>query len=264
MLGLHPPEADPTPDALRDRLAEAEAHFAACRYTELADVMPWLLAAGQGLGADAATAGPIAQVYPLATRILIKLDDQQVAWMAADRARTYAAGQAPLVVGEASHWLAVLARKAGAYPQAIGIALDTADDPGLRGDTPALLAERGLLIQSAAYTAAKAGDGERMREWTDEAARIAARLGGVQLRSHGGGLSRASDELHRIAAGYSIGEPAAALLDRRRPRQCTPRPPRRRPACHPQSRTAGTGGDPRPPRHPRSCIRSARFRTHRT
>ena len=216
MLGLHRPGTDPTADVLRDRLAEAEAHFAASRYSELADVMPRLIVAGQALGTDMTAVGAIAQIYTLATRILIKLDDQQVAWMAADRARTYAAGQTPLVAGEATRWLAVLARKAGAYPQAISIALEAADDPGLRGDSPELLAERGLLIQSAAYTAAKAGDGDRMREWTDETARIAALLGGVQLRSHGGGLSRASVELHRISAEYSIGEPGAALAAAKR------------------------------------------------
>lgn len=130
--------------------------------------------------------------------------------MAADRARTAAAGS-PLAAAEAARQLAVLARKTGALPQAARIALDAADDPALRGADPDLLAQRGLLIQSAAYTMAKAGDRERMREWTGEAARIAATLGGVRLRGHGGGLSRAGVELHRISAEYSIGEPGAAI-----------------------------------------------------
>ena len=111
--------------------------------------------------------------------MLIKLDDQQLGWMAADRARVLASGGGdPLAVGEAARNLAVLARKAGWHEQASSIALSAAASPLLAGPGPRLAAERGLLIQSAAYTAARAGDRDGMRELTDEAASIAAQSRG--------------------------------------------------------------------------------------
>lgn len=216
MLGLKQPRAEATVEAMRDQLAAAHGDFAACRYARLADSLPRLISTGHAHASDDSDASVLlAQVYGLATRMLIKLDDQQLAWMAADRAHTLAVG-APLVHAEAARNLAVLARKAGWYDQATHIALAAADHDDLRGNESALLAERALLIQSAAYTAAKALDRDRMREWTDEAARIARHLGGVQLRDHGGGLSAATVELHRISAEYSIGEPGAAIDAARR------------------------------------------------
>ncbi|WP_331768130.1 hypothetical protein [Embleya sp. NBC_00896] len=132
--------------------------------------------------------------------------------MAADRARTTAhAGNSPLVAAEAARNLAVLARKAGWHEQAMRIALDAADHPTLHSPSPRFAAERGLLIQSAAYTAARAGDRDGMRELTDEAAAIAARLGGVMLRDHGGGFGTSTVALHRISAENAAGDPGAAI-----------------------------------------------------
>jgi hypothetical protein len=66
--------------------------------------------------------------------MLIKLDDQQLGWMAADRARVLASGGCdPLAVGEAAWNLAVLARKAGWHEQASSIALSAAASPLLAG-----------------------------------------------------------------------------------------------------------------------------------
>jgi len=70
--------------------------------------------------------------------MLIKLDDQQLGWMAADRARFIAVGSRdPLISAEAARNLAVLARKAGWHAQATSIALTAAASPGLRGRTAA-------------------------------------------------------------------------------------------------------------------------------
>jgi hypothetical protein len=155
----------------------------------------------------------LAEIYTLTTRMLIKLDDQQLGWMAADRAQVLAAGSGdPLAAGEAARNLAVLARKAGWHTQAMSLALTAANHPGLRGRDQGLTAERGLLLQSAAYTAARSGDKDTMREITSEAFAIAARLeGNGMLRDHGGGFTPATVQLHRISAEYSVGEPGAAI-----------------------------------------------------
>ena len=155
----------------------------------------------------------LAGIYTLTTRMLIKLDDQQLSWMAADRARVLASGGGdPLAVGEAARNLAVLARKAGWHEQASCIVLSAAASPLLAGAGMRPAAERELLIQSAAYTAARAGDRDGMRELTDEAASVAAQLGGrAVLRDHGGGFSPATVELHRVSAENYAGDPGAAV-----------------------------------------------------
>lgn len=216
MLGLAPGPFGISPDGLRAGLAGALADFHHCRYSRLADRLPRLISAGHLLAADddaAGTSALLAATYTLATRMLIKLDDQRLGWMAADRAQVIAAcSRDPLISAEAARNLAVLARKAGWHAQAASIALTAAADPGLRATDPRLAAERGLLIQSAAYTAARAADRHSMRELTGQAAAIAARLDGtVILCDHSGGFTPATVRLHRISAENHAGDPSAAV-----------------------------------------------------
>jgi len=217
MLGLAPAPARVSADAARAGLDGALADFRDSRYGRLSVSLPRLISAGHVLAADGGGSGQrnalLAGIYTLTTRMLIKLDDQQLGWMAADRARALASGGGdPLAVGEAARNLAVLARKAGWHEQASCIALSAAASPLLAGPGSRLAAERGLLIQSAAYTAARAGNRDGMRELTDEAASIAVQSGGrALLRDHGGGFSPATVELHRVSAENYAGDPGAAV-----------------------------------------------------
>ncbi|MEU1375525.1 helix-turn-helix transcriptional regulator [Streptomyces triculaminicus] len=213
MLGLHADVVVPSSAVLRTDLARAFTDFHACQYGSLAVRLPRLICAAHAHAGASADEGLLAHSYLLTTRMLIKLDEQQLGWMAADRARQAAeAVDEPLLVGEAARQLAVLARKADWHEQALSIALSAADHPALRGGQPAPAAQRGLLIQSAAYTAARAGDAAGMRELTGEAAAIARELGpAAVLRDHGGGFSSTTVQLHLISAENSAGDPAAAL-----------------------------------------------------
>jgi hypothetical protein len=217
MLGLTPDPARVPAGTVRAGLDGALADFRDSRYRRLSVTLPRLIAAGHTVAADGGDSREpnalLAGIYTLTTRMLIKLDDQQLGWMAADRARVLASGGGDaLAVGEAARNLEVLARKAGWHEQASSIALSAAGSPLLSGKSPRLAAERGLLIQSAAYTAARAGDRDGMRELTCEAASIAAGLGDrVLLRDHGGGFTPATVELHRVSAENYAGDPGAAV-----------------------------------------------------
>jgi transcriptional regulator with XRE-family HTH domain len=216
MLGLAPAPSSASASAVRAGLDGALAHFRDSRYSRLAVSLPRLISAGHVLAAGGEARERevlLAGIYTLTTRMLIKLDDQQLGWMAADRARVLASGGGdPLAAGEAARNLAVLARKAGWHDQAAAIALSAAASPLLSGRDPRLAAERGLLLQSAAYTAARAGDRDTMRELTSQAASIAAGLGDtVALRDHGGGFTPATVEVHRISAENYAGDPGAAV-----------------------------------------------------
>jgi transcriptional regulator with XRE-family HTH domain len=216
MLGLAQTPSPASVQAVRAGLDGALADFRDSRYSRLAVIVPRLLSAGHLLAAGGESRERdvlLAGIYTITTRMLIKLDDQQLGWMAADRARLLASGGGdPLAAGEAARNLAVLARKAGWHDQASSIALSAAASPLLAGKAPRLAAERGLLIQSAAYTAARAGDRDTMRELTSQAASIAARLRDANLlRDHGGGFTPATVGLHRISAENYAGDPGAAI-----------------------------------------------------
>jgi hypothetical protein len=216
MLGLAPVPSSASAGAVRAGLDGALADFRDSRYSRLAVTVPRLISAGHVLAAGGESRERdvlLAGIYTLTTRMLIKLDDQQLGWMAADRARVLASGGGdPLAAGEAARNLAVLARKAGWHDRAASIALTAATSPLLAGASPRLAAERGLLIQSAAYTAARAGDRDTMRELTGQAASIAAGFGDTALlRDHGGGITPATVELHRISAENYAGDPSAAV-----------------------------------------------------
>lgn len=211
MLGLHPAAAIPSMPDLYGELARAAADAHTCRYSSLAVRLPRLLSAAHAAAEDPAAGGVLAQGYLLATRVLVKLEDQQLGWMAADRARQLAeAADDPLAIAEAARQLAVLARRAGWNDQAMSIALCAADAPALRDAGPEGTAARGLLIQSAAYTAARDRDQAGMRKLTAEAAAIADELGGTRLRAHGG-FSSATVQLHLISAEDRAGDPSAAI-----------------------------------------------------
>lgn len=216
MLGLGKAPAAPPAETLSSDFPRALADFDACRYASLAVRLPRLIRVGHAHTPGGGTEDDyrlLAKSYLLATRMLVKLDEQQLGWMAADRARQLAeAAGDVLAVAESARQLAVLARKAGWHGEALSIALSAADHPDLRDAGRAGAAVRGLLVQSAAYTVARRGDRDGMRELTDEAAAIAKELGGATLvRDHGGGFSPVTVQLHRISAENYAGDPLAAL-----------------------------------------------------
>lgn len=217
MLGPGTATAAPSYEALSTDFTRALADFDACRYASLAVRLPRLIRDGHALtapnGDGTAHYALLAKSYLLATRMLVKMAEQQLGWMAADRARQLAeAAQDVLAVAESARQLAVLARKAGWHSEALSIALSAADHPDLRRAGRAGTVVRGLLVQSASYTLARRGDRDGMRELTDEAAAIAKELGGgTLLRDHGGGFSPVTVTLHRISAENHAGDPLAAL-----------------------------------------------------
>ncbi|WP_371657180.1 helix-turn-helix domain-containing protein [Streptomyces sp. NBC_00224] len=216
MLGIGPAEPLRPSEQLDVELSRAMTDFHACKYASLSVRLPRLIRSGHSAGVG--HEGILTQAYTLATRLLVKLDEQQIGWMAADRARQLAESTGNvLAMAEAARNLAVLARKAGWNTEAMSIALAAADDPGLSRAGRDGKAERGLLIQSAAYTAARSGDPAGMRQLTEEALSIARQLGGVtMLRDHGGGFAPVTVQLHLVSAENSAGDPSAALNAARR------------------------------------------------
>ncbi|MFF0206210.1 hypothetical protein [Streptomyces sp. NPDC005017] len=99
MLGIGQDHDPPAFEHLSVELARAHRDFHTCHHAGLAVRLPRLIRTAHALGpADERDhLHLLGQSYLLATRMLVKLDEQQLGWMAADRARQVAeAAEHPL------------------------------------------------------------------------------------------------------------------------------------------------------------------------
>jgi len=200
---------------LTSGLARARADFRACRYVPLAQRLPRLLAAAQATAVASGTStahAALAEAYNTTTRALIKLDVSGLEWISADRA-VHAADRSsdPLVYAESLRMMAAVCRRAGHHGHAHELLLRATDqlEPH-RADHAAC---HGLLMLTAAYTAAKAGDRDQADGLLAEAATTVHRL-----RDQNHGLHRElSTNLvsHRVSIAYSLGDSGTALAHAR-------------------------------------------------
>ncbi|MEU5908122.1 helix-turn-helix domain-containing protein [Micromonospora sp. NPDC047467] len=170
----------PLIEELRARLAHAEQSYRHARYPTLLAVLPDLLdaareaqAARPGFTTDAL----LVSVYGLTALVLVKVDQGELAWLAADRgiAVALATNDAQLA-GVATVSLSQALRSQGRRRSALDAALVAADrieGAGDGGGTPAVSSLRGTLLLQAAFAAAAGGDARGATRSLDQAARIA-------------------------------------------------------------------------------------------
>lgn len=215
LLGRSPTEPRPAPIAtLRAVLTAARTDFRACRYVDLAARLPELITTAQVTHqqtGDPVSAGMVAQAYNLATRALIKLEASGLEWISADRALRAAGGaDDPLTLAEAQRLLGSACRRAGNHDRAQTLTLAAADQLELGGKSPnpEHLALYGVLMCSAGYAAARAGDHDRATELLGEADATAGRLAGHPARQQALAANVVS---HRVSADYVLGNAGAGL-----------------------------------------------------
>lgn len=195
-------------------LADASADFRACHYVDLAARLPELITAAEATHAqvgEPGSAAVLAQAYNLTTRALIKLDASGLEWVSADRAvRAAAQADDPLIVAEAQRLLGSACRRVGHHDRAQTLTLAAAEQLQLGGrhPDPRHLSLYGVLMCSAGYAAARAGDHDRAGELLDEADATTGRLGGHAARQHALVANVAS---HRVSAEYVLGNAGTAL-----------------------------------------------------
>jgi hypothetical protein len=189
------------------------------RYTDVATTLPGLLSttmATRGAGAstaDIATAnGLLADLYTLASELMVKLGNDQLAWTTADRALQAAYGTDDVLTQAAANraWAIVL-RRAGRGETAQRLVIDTAASlqPDLRRG-PEYLSVYGSLLSTAAYTAAVNGDRDASRTLIGEAVVTAARLG-TDSNHRFTAFGPTSVELYRISIARVLGDSGTAI-----------------------------------------------------
>jgi hypothetical protein len=218
LLAGQPPVPHPAGlQALRRQVAAAQATFRACRYEELGAILPMVIGAGQASLNEASgqrrdqTAALLAAAYSLASELCIKLHDDALAWVTAERARTAAQMSGdPASIAEAARMASIAMRRHGHYDTAITLltstALDLSTDPGRPG--AGLMPAYGSLLCTAAYTAAQHGSRGQALDLITEAGRAAGRLGGACSHSP---FSSVNVSIYQIGMHTALGDAGTAL-----------------------------------------------------
>ncbi|HEX5407771.1 MAG TPA: helix-turn-helix transcriptional regulator [Pseudonocardiaceae bacterium] len=170
---------------LRDEVAATRAVFQHGHYAEVATRLPGLLSTAMATRAEsssldvASVDGQLAGLYTLASELMIKLGQDQLAWTTADRALQAAYGSGDVLnQAVARRAWAIVLRRTGRAETAQRLVIDTAAD--LQADLhrgPEYLSVYGSLLSTAAYTAAVDGDRDTARTLIGEAVEAADRLG---------------------------------------------------------------------------------------
>lgn len=213
--------SDPTASNVAAAVDASRQDFSACRYDALSRALPARIALAQALGANgrpdrAATA--VAELYNMATRLCIKLGEDGLAAVTADRALTAALGGADaLTVAEAHRMVSSAWRRQGHYARATDVAVTAAQQlaADLTTDATERLSVQGNLYATAAYTAAKQGDRHTAHALITEAEGTARQLGhDALLRGTVFGPSQVI--LHQVSISHLLGDAGQAIEHARR------------------------------------------------
>ncbi|MFI5781610.1 helix-turn-helix domain-containing protein [Nocardia sp. NPDC051570] len=182
------PRADIDVAALSSRTADAWHlwHQSAQHRTDVGRILPRLVTDAR-IAARSATADEhrtanavLADVYALVQHVIVWASEQELVWMAADRAMIAAQeADSPLALAGAAWTLGMVQRGAGDSDGALTLATDAAAllAPRLESGSDELRGMYGALQLHAATTTARAGrDGDAWRYW-DTAHEVADRLG---------------------------------------------------------------------------------------
>ncbi|KWV30158.1 XRE family transcriptional regulator [Micromonospora rifamycinica] len=190
------------------QVAHAWTTFQHARYPEVAALLPGLLAdVERTRAADPAGRAALVDAYRVTTSLLVKLAVPDLAWLAADRAMSVAAGDPALVAAAAVQLGQVLRasdQARGAKSATLAAAYRIAP-PVIEGGLAADLSLCGTLLLQAALAAAAHGDDVAVADLLDEAAALATAVGDGQDH-HRTGFGPTAVAVARAAAALSLGD----------------------------------------------------------
>jgi transcriptional regulator with XRE-family HTH domain len=200
---------------LHKAVGHAWLTFQHSKYDVLARALPRLLRDAQAATAsyhgdqarDAARA--LGQIYQIASSTLRKLEEYDLAWLAADRSIMVCHGtDDELLMGlattRAANALAAKGRFRSALELNVNIAGQIAPGPG-REATPERLSVYGLQLLQGAMAAARLGDSATVRDLIGGAEEAAKQLGGDE-NYYWTSFGPTNVTVHRVAADVELGE----------------------------------------------------------
>ncbi|GLY21415.1 helix-turn-helix domain-containing protein [Micromonospora sp. NBRC 101691] len=190
----------PSVAALDHQVGYACTAYRHAHHTQVLRMLPDLLAAASPAHHPASTASALllVRIYRLTAQTLVKLGEPHLAWLAADRAMTAAAGD-PCRTALAAVPLAQALRTLHRGRLALTVAT-TAVRP--LNVTPDHLALAGTLLTEAALAAATCGDPTAVDDLTDRAAHLAAHT----AHQHDDGFGPIVVDLARALAAAHLGD----------------------------------------------------------
>lgn len=224
---LDPPAVTGIPLALPDlrrAVTAARSVFQRGRYTEVATQLPELVSTAMATSAEsttsedvAAASGQLAEIYTLASELMVKLGHDLLAWTTADRALQAAYGSGDILTEATARraWGIVL-RRAGRAETAQRLVVDTA--VALQAELwrgPEYLSIYGSLLSTAAYTAAVDGDRDTAHTLVGEAVDAASRLG-VDGNYRFTAFGPTGVGLYRVSIARVLGDSGMAIEAARR------------------------------------------------
>jgi hypothetical protein len=219
---LHLPSPGP-PDG-RTLAAEVDAArraYQACRYSELARQLPGLLArldsACAMLTGDARSKACAlsADAHHVAAGLLLKLDDQGLASLAADRSmRAAEASGDPVTIGASARIITHTLMSGGHLPAAVSAASSHAArlDHVMESGAPDSLSVYGALLLRGSVAAAQHGNRGIAHELLGEADEAARRLGmDADGNLRGTAFGPANAMVHRVNIAVTLGDAGTAI-----------------------------------------------------
>lgn len=214
-LAAPPAKLPPFPQ-LRALVVETHRAYQAARYAQTARMLPTILT---GLDAYADSSRPVQLVrssaYACAAKLLTKVGDADLAWIAADRAATAALAAETLPAEAlAAYQVGCALLRAGHGDRAEQVAAGAAKRMmrHVRPDGPELLSLTGALWLLSAVIAAGRADRQMMTERFTRAGRLADVLGADA--NHGySAFGPTNVMLHKVSAAMRMGDPLRVLSD---------------------------------------------------
>ncbi len=208
---------------LRAVIGAARGDFRDARYDRVPMALPKIIAAAQatsqdaGPGQRAEASALLTDAYILAADFAVKINDDPLAWMTADRALQAAQTSGdPLLIADARRAVAVAMRRARHPTRAVDLLLRACRDIEPGGNaSPDQLATYGNLLTVAAYTAATAGNRNAATEYMTEAATAAKRLGAT-TSSRQPVFGPAELALYQVSIAQVLGDNGTAIDHARR------------------------------------------------
>jgi transcriptional regulator with XRE-family HTH domain len=197
----------------------ARRHYQACRYGELTKDLPALLAqlyaACASLdGRDRLRAYALsADAHHVAAGLLLKLDDQGLATLTADRSmRAAIASQDPVTVGGSARIITHTLMNGRHLAAAISTASTHAArlDRDVAADTPDSLSVYGSLLLRGAVAAAQHDDRDTACQLLGEASDAAHRLG-VDGNRRWTAFGPVNTQMHRVSIAVTLGDAGTAV-----------------------------------------------------
>ncbi|RZT80961.1 transcriptional regulator with XRE-family HTH domain [Micromonospora violae] len=199
-----------SPDRLAREVRQVWMTYQHARYPRLVELLPALVTEVHRAYAQDPEAGRAALVeaYRVTAALLVKLGEGSLAWLAADRAMSAAAGDRVLLACAAVQLGQVLrgSWRAGAVMLAAAHQIGPTDT----GRSPEELSLCGSLLVQAALIAARAGDDRAAGNLLDEAAELAARVGDGHDH-HRTTFGPSAVELARVTAAVELGDGPRAV-----------------------------------------------------